>query len=162
MLRTLIFVVLGLVSIHSFAQTKIERISFKSRNVIKTPIVETAVLIENSGIEVKVYVSSKEIYTDTTMNKTVIDTSYVIKFQAFDKLSDAVLALPSSALMSNIVFKGLGGCQTEIEFGNEFNSITYNVWSPNVETKQREIEPYIAICKQVVKAGRLNFKEIIQ
>lgn len=162
MLRTLIFIVLGLLSVQSFAQTKIERISFKSRNVIKTPIVETSILIESSGIEVKVNVLSNEIYTDSTMNKTVIDTVYIIKYQAFDKLSDAVLSLPSSAFMANISFKGLGGCQTEIEFGNEFNSITYNVWSPNVETKKRELEPYIAVCKQVVKAGRLNYKDIIQ
>lgn len=162
MLRTLIFIVLGLISLQSFAQTKIERISFKSRNVIKTPIVETSILVENSGVEVKVYVYSKNIFPDTVDNKVVIDTVYTIKYQAFDKLSDAVLSLPSSAFMSNITFKGLGGCQTEIEFGNEFNSIAYNVWSPNVETKQRELDPYIAVCKQVVKAGKLNYKDIIQ
>jgi hypothetical protein len=162
MIKALFILFFGLFTFQTFAQSKIERISFKSRNVIHSPIIETFIMVENSGVEVKVNVVSKEIHADSINNRTTIDTTYIVKYQVFGKLSDAVLALPSSALMTNISFKGLGGCQTSVEFGNEFNSITYNVWSPNVETKQRQLDPYIAVAKLLIKAGKLNYKDLIQ
>jgi hypothetical protein len=148
-------------SINSFCQSKLELISFKSLNTVKTPNVESSILLKNNGVEVSVTVSIKQVDAEKIKIKSILDTVFIIKSQSFDKLENAVLTLNSTSFLSNIRFKGMKGFETEVTFGNDYNAIIYRVWSPFVETKKRGLDPYINFCKQIVKIGKLDAKSVL-
>lgn len=147
-----------------FGQVKISKIEFKSLNVYTLPQIETLIRIESNEIETKILVQQNSIMPDSinSLNKTLlIDTIYITKTQNFEKLTSSVIAITSTNLLSNLSYEGLQGCQTQIEYGNDFNSIIYKVWSPDKDTKARELDTYVALCKQITKLGKLNYKDII-
>lgn len=159
----LILSILLLFSSIIFSQSNLVFVSFKSRNTSQNPIVETTIRIENNGVEASIHVTSMTINDDGKKKSEVfIDSTYNLKLQNFEKFAQAALGLKSETFLPNINFKGLrGGKQTEIEFGNEYNSITYKVWSPFVETKKRQLDTYINTCKLFIKAGKLNVKDLL-
>lgn len=106
------------------------------------------------------HIKSLPMFKNEDWNKTIIDTTFVIKEDAFNIISEEVLKL-SKCDFSKSKENGLDGAAYSLEFRFERKEIEYNIWSPDYKTEERGLTNYLKVCKRIIEIAGLKTNEII-
>jgi hypothetical protein len=56
--------------------------------------------------------------------------------------------------------EGFDGAICSLSFGSANTQITYQVWSPDLNTRERRLEDYLKACEYIIKSAHLQPEEI--
>jgi len=100
-----------------------------------------------------------------TWLKRDADTVIKISKGEFNKIEEMLASLSTSK-----VLKGMNpldpsvsndGTIVTLEIAVVSNKISYCIWSPTYKTRERNLEPFLAICKEVLLLSKKNFKDFL-
>jgi hypothetical protein len=100
--------------------------------------------------------------TSTKWKSTKINESYSISETEFNEIVDAVQRISCDQIKSNLGYFGNDGTICKITFGNYFSEISYKIWTPNHETKERDLQNFLTACEVVLETGNLNPIKILK
>jgi hypothetical protein len=102
------------------------------------------------------------------LNKSKIDTMFKIQKEVFVNLSNEAVpilnkinVLNKTDVPDNSVQVIVDGHQFTIEYGTYTESVAYNIWHPDYDTKQRGLTNFLNLCKKIIEIGGLNPKDIL-
>ena len=139
---------------------KIDYIAFRFEHSLRIPYNRVIIEMINGQSEIEVKVHSVPMNNDKQWDNTKIDKSFKIDTKLFTDLANEVFALNKIDLKKAMT-GGLDGTECSIEFGTFGSTVTYKFWSPDVETKNRDLTDFIRICKKMIEIGGLNPKDIL-
>lgn len=110
-------------------------------------------------------------YTPYQLNKTIWqvfqnDTTFVVSDEQFSDIFDSLLELSSGA-----IFKGMEtsdpylpqhGGRVRLEYGTLEGSISIEIWSPWIDTEERNLSTFIQICEQIISVGNEQPRKILR
>ena len=105
-----------------------------------------------------------DINKNTTWYKRDADTIYSIPKSKFNEIVEMYVNLPTS-----LILKGMNpsnpsiwsdGTGVNIEIVIMQQSISYSVFNPKLNTKERNLEPFLSICEKLLLLAKVNPKEI--
>lgn len=144
------------------AQTGTMEIHFKFEHSRRIPNHYVTVDIErhyyDSIVTVKATSTSS---SNTKFTEFNIDTSFTTTLAEFRKLAATVLKINSSDISANFTGPGLDGTECEIKFGDGVNNITYQIWSPEMDTYTRKLTDYLNACKAILTIGCFDPDKIL-
>jgi len=111
-----------------------------------------------------IHVSVKSIPKDTVSLKwkqTRRDYSFELTLTEFEKVVAAVKKINCSDIANDLGSGGLDGTVCKIEIGGIGNGITYKVWSPDYDTKERSLQSFLDACKLILLTAKLDPKKIL-
>lgn len=160
----LIFSILLLISsIQSFGQNAdIYTVKFKFHHSRRIPDNYVSVSFERYGDSIHVFAES--IPKDTISLKwkeTKRKYSFEISMVDFQKVVTAVTKINCTDIASGLSFSGHDGTTCGIEIGGLGNGITYRVWTPNYNTQQRNLQPFLDACKVILLTAKLDPEKIL-
>jgi hypothetical protein len=146
----------------SYSQNGIKEISLTFHHSKRIPHNDVKIQIEERLNVVTVKVKSEPLKSDDKKwELTRIDTTFRITIEVFKQLGQAVLLIDGNNIAKGLNFRGKDGTICEIKFGNYFNAVIYQVWAVNYDTQKRKLESFLEACKLILKAGKLDPKEIL-
>lgn len=105
------------------------------------------------------------IYYDKpeTWLKRDADTVIKIRKEDFNSVAKEVMSLSSFELFkgmnpSNPII-GNDGIGVNLEIVVTMDKITYSIWSPTCDIKERNLDPFLAICKEILLLAKLKPKD---
>lgn len=113
------------------------------------------------GDSIRAYV--KCIPMDTSSPKwkeTILDTSFQITVIEFENIIASVRKINCNDIINGAGYCGKDGYYCEIEMGI-CNSISYKVWSPEYNTKERNLQAYLNAAKLIIIAAKLDPNKIL-
>ena len=113
------------------------------------------------GDSISVHVISEPMKNyDEKWNKTKINSTFELKKNVFDQLVVAVKKINCSDIVAGLDYSGFDGTICEISYGGISAEISYKVWTPEYETKERNLGYYMEVCKLILLTVKLEPKEI--
>jgi hypothetical protein len=98
-----------------------------------------------------------------TWLKRDADTIIKISKEDFDLVAEKVLGLSSVEMLkgSNPSNPTIGndGIGVILEIVVTMDKISYSIWSPSCNTKERNLEPFLAICKEILLIAKMKPKD---
>lgn len=156
----LILVFLSVACTAQKSNDKIDYIAFDFRHSLRIPNHTVSVEIITRQNEVIVKVKSYPMKDAEQWKNTIVDTSFTIDKDKFIELTNKAVDLKGIDLKKAAI-SGEDGTECSIEFGSFGNTITYKFWSPDYETNKRGLFKFVDLCKELIKVGGLNPKEIL-
>lgn len=144
----------------SFSQNTIYDIDFYFSHSRRIPNANVEIKIERRGNEVKLSVKSTPAQDDAKWAKFKVDTSFAISMDKFNSLINSVKSISCENIVKEVGSSGLDGTTCEIKFGDYGSSISYEIWSPDYDTKKRNLTDFLNACTLIVETAGLNPKEI--
>lgn len=141
-------------------QNQINFVNFEFTHSMRIPNHKVSIRIIKRINETEVIVHSDPMNNDPKWLKTKIYKRFKIKPNTYNKLSKNLLIL-NNINIDKAACDGKDGTTCSIEIGKLGASKTYNIWSPDHETKNRELVEYLKLCKQIIIIGRLDPKVIL-
>lgn len=92
---------------------------------------------------------------------TKIDTSFTIENKRFDELCEKVINLQDIDF-SRAFSYGEDGNDCTIEYGTRGSKVSYQFWTPESGTEERNLTYFYELCKEFLKIGNLNPDEIFE
>lgn len=161
----LILLFIGLISLatHSFGQEQdIHQIEFKFQHSLRIP--HNSVLIKmarlSDGTTVNVTSNPMNIESERWI-ETKLDDSFELPNSEFDEVVEAIQSIEYTDIKSNQDYVGKDGTTCEILFENNGTITSYKIWSPNYNTKERNLKAYLDACKLILKKAKLKPKKIL-
>jgi len=120
--------------------------------------------LTNDSMGYKLKVKSTPWSTEAKYSKNKIDTIYLVSKEEVNKIGELL-----NEMSSEQIFKGINvndimivneGRMCKLEYGSYLDKITFSIWSPDCDTKERNIELFYQACKEILKLGKLNPKKI--
>jgi hypothetical protein len=146
----------------SYSQNGIKEISLTFNHSRRIPHNDVKIQIEKRLNVVTVKVKSEPLLTtEKKWEHTRIDTMFKIPIEVFKQLEQAVLLIDGNNIVKGLDFTGMDGTTCKIKFGNYANAVTYQVWAVNYDTQKRKLGNFLEACKLILKAGKLDPKEIL-
>jgi hypothetical protein len=146
----------------TYTQSGIDEISLRFNHSMRIPHNEVTIQIVERQDAVTIKVKSEPLLTtEKKWEHTRIDTMFKISIEVFKLLEQAVLLIDGNNVVKGLDFTGMDGTTCEIKFGNYANAVTYQVWAVNYDTQKRKLESFLEACKLILKAGKLDPKEIL-
>jgi hypothetical protein len=142
--------------------TEIYTIKFNFHHSRRIPDNYVSVNLERYGDSI--HVSVKSIPMDTVSLKwkeTKQEYSFGLALTEFEKVVSSVKMINCMDIANGLGFIGFDGTVCEIEIGGIGTSITFKVWSPDYETKERNLQPFLEACKLILVTGKLDPKKIL-
>lgn len=98
-----------------------------------------------------------------TWLKRDADTIIIIGKEDFNRIAEKSMNLSSSMILkgmnpSNPII-GNDGTGVILEIVVTMDKISYSIWSPDYNTKERNLEPFLAICKEILLLAKLKPKD---
>jgi len=99
----------------------------------------------------------------TTWLKRDADTIIIISKDNFNKIAELSLRLSNLSIIS-------GMCKTDyilinndnvavnFEISEPYSKISYNIWNPNYNTKERNLDTFVDICKKILLLAESDYK----
>ena len=81
---------------------------------------------------------------------------FTITEEEFNQAVLAVSKIKSSSVSNEFGYSGYDGTTCSLEFGTYASSITYKVWSPDMETGKRNLKPFLDACNLIIRTGKLK------
>jgi hypothetical protein len=113
----------------------------------------------NKEDKIKVIAKSSPTYDDKRFQYSKIDTSFLIDRGEFIKIIDLIKSISASDIYSYSTM-GADGSSCGISFGNFQNLISYNVWSPDINTKERRLENFMIAFKAIIEIAKIDSEKI--
>ena len=132
---------------------------FKMNNKVEIHINTT----ENQSI---VSIRSYSIDDKSDSSFVSVDTCFIVSEASLNKLGAMLIELSSTKiygemdLSESIVL--YDGYRVDLFYGNGQGEIMFSIWSPNYETKERNLTKFYDICKEVLKLTHLKQKEVFR
>ena len=145
-----------------YSQSGINEITFNFRHSLRIPDHHVTIHIENYRHEITVKVKSEPLKGyEKEWGHTRIDTTYKITADVFQQLTQSVLLIDGNSIIKRLNDRGMDGTVCEIKFGSFQNAVSYKFWSPQYNTKQRNLDSFLDACKLIIRTGKLDPKEIL-
>jgi hypothetical protein len=128
----------------------------------RIPDNHVSVEFERSGD--KIQVSIKSIPKDSVSlewKKSKRKNSFELSLIEFNKVVAAIKKINCSDIVNNLGNSGFDGTDCEIVMGGLRSSISYNVWSPNYDTKERNLQSFLEACKLILLTAKLDPNKIL-
>lgn len=157
MCRSFIIIIYLFASLGAFSQKDVSNIEFTYTNERRS---------ENRKTAIKIYRVKKSPQYQLSLvlkdvSKNTKDTTFNITKQKFEEVVKAVNDISCVNIMSDIGNDGMDGTSSEIKFGNFGSFITYHIWLPVQQTKERNLESYLNACKLILVIAGLNPEVIL-
>lgn len=142
---------------------KIDEIEFSYINSRRIPFSEVKIKIakmpnNNSAI---VFVQSRSASNDPQWDYSKIEKSTIIDMVTFKKFANAASSLDKINIEKAYV-EGKDGSTWQIQFGSKGKNKSYNFWSPNYNTKERELTTFVNLSEQIIETSKLKKEEILK
>ena len=139
----------------------IKEIEFAFHHSLRIPFNE--VIIKAISHEDKAYivVKANPLHNDQRWRKTKIDTTYSLAPAEFERLEAMVKTVQTEEFINSMIGMGDDGTLWKLTFGDLQNTISYQVWTPHYETKERGLRTFIDVCTYMMKLAKLNHKKIL-
>jgi hypothetical protein len=161
----LLIFILSLITEACFAQQANGKIDFIKLNVKlwkRPPYYKVNIEIRKGMGEVFVSVNAG------TWDKLIIDTTFKIQKEVFVDLSNEVVptlnkinVLNKTDLPDNTVQVIVDGHNFSIEYGTLTESVVYNIWHPEWDTRERGLTDFLNLCKKIIEIGGLDPNKIL-
>lgn len=120
-----------------------------------------SVKISNSNgkdVKLKLHSEPAERYKEQK-SQTIIDTTFNIPFADYEKAVKLFKNISSSDIIDGNSNGGLvaDGTWCKIQFGYTTNSITYSVWTPDSNTKERKLNQFLECFEYLQKLSKMKF-----
>lgn len=101
-------------------------------------------------------VKSMPLNNDDQWSYSKIDTSFTISSDEFNKLTSTIEKMLDSGLGINDTVSGKDGSEWLLQF--EYKGVTkvYKAWSPDYDTKNRELNNFMENCRLIVETAKLK------
>ena len=139
---------------------KIDYIAFRFSHSLRIPYSQVTIEIIKRQTETIVEVHSKPMNNDNEWKSSKIDKSFGIEEKIFIELTNEVLDLNKIDLKKALV-GGVDGTECAIEFGTYGSTVTYKFWSPDYDTRKRELTDFMRLCKELIKIGGLDPSKVL-
>lgn len=139
----------------------IQTLTLEFSHSLRIPYNFVSVKIVKFKDTIKLKVSSKASSKNTQWSYSNFDKNYVITTKEFDEITMGVAKLDPDKISQNFKHMLIDGYTCKIEFGNYANSITYKLGGPNQKHTNDTTHRYFEICKMILKAAKLDPKEIM-
>jgi len=107
------------------------------------------------------------IYNDKpeTWLKRDFDTIINIRKEDFNKIAEMSMSLSSFTILKGInpsnPIIGNDGIVANLELVVTMDKISYSIWNPSSNTKERNLEPFLAICKEIILLAKMKPKDYL-
>jgi hypothetical protein len=158
----LLIIMLTSFTIESFGQNHgIYYVKFDFYHSLRIPNYHVSVDFQRYGDSISVRIISEPMKNqDEKWNKTKIDSTFELEKSEFDKVVEAVQKINCANIADGLDYSGLDGTTCEISYGGISTGISYKVWTPDYDTKKRNLEDYMDACKLILMTVKLDYKEI--
>jgi len=109
---------------------------------------------------------------DSSYNKSIgkeqvkIDTTHYIDKEQYDRIIESVKTINPNDICQNLLTEktwiGNDGYMCKLSCGTYLNQIVMDIWSPTSDTKERNLQPFLAVCKEILSLAGLNPKKILK
>jgi hypothetical protein len=140
-------------------ENQIDIISFKLKHSIRIPNYEVLIVISKEKNNTRIKVTSLPMFKKG-WETTIIDTAFYIDNKYFTELSKKISKFTNVNLKKAKV-NGKDGNSCKLTYGNSEWKSNLKFWTPDYNTEKRELTEFLNICKQIIKLGNLNPKEIL-
>lgn len=100
-----------------------------------------------------------------TWLKRDADTVIIVDKADFNRISEKSMNLSSSMVLKGMnpsnPMIGNDGNVANLEIVVTMDKITYSIWSPAYNTKARNLEPFLAICKEILLLAKIKPKDYL-
>ena len=97
--------------------------------------------------------------------QAMLDTSYFINKYQFDNIINLLKKVYPNHLfqeMTKNTWIGMDGLMCKLTYGTFQNQIILNIWSPLYDTKERKLEPFVAVCKEILRLANLKPRKYLR
>lgn len=148
---------------HSNIPQKIDEIEFSYTNSRRIPFNEVKIKIakmsnNNSAI---VFVQSRSASNDPQWDYSKIEKSIIIDMKIFKKFATAASSFEKINI-KKAYLDGKDGSTWQIQFGSKGKNKSYSFWSPNYNTKERELATFVKLSEQIIEISKLKKAEILE
>lgn len=138
------------------------QVKFDFYHSLRIPNHHVSVEFQRYGDSISVHVKSEHMKDqDSKWNDTKLNTTFEMTKSDFDKIVEVVAKINCSDIASGLDSTGRDGTTCEITYGSYSSGISYKVWSPDYDTKKRNLEEYLEACELILVKANLNPKEIL-
>lgn len=113
----------------------------------------------NKNDNIKVIAKSTPLYDDGSFQKSIIDTSFLIDRTEFQKIIGLIKNISANEIFSQETL-GDDGSTCRICFGTHQNYVSYSVWSPDYNTKERRLESFMLAFKTIIELAKIDPENI--
>ena len=158
----LLIIMLTGFTIETFGQDHgIYHVKFDFHHSRRIPNHHVSVDFQRYGDSIMVHVISEPMENQgEQFDKSKIDTVFELEKSEFDKVVETVQKINCSNIAAGLDYSGLDGTTCKISHGGISTEIAYTVWTPDYETKKRNLEDFMEACKMILKTVKLDPKEI--
>jgi len=143
---------------YNYLQINLEiQTSKKENNNIRISLYQEDSVSFFLGIKKNPILNSKDY---KTWLKRDADTIIKISKEDFNLVTEKIMGLSSFEVLkgmnqSNPII-GNDGTGVILEIVLTMDKISYTIWNPSCDTKKRKLEPFLAICKELVLLAKMN------
>jgi len=130
----------------------------------KNPYIRFSLYYQDSLFYISIK-NNPKIYNDKpeTWLKRDADTIIKISKENFNKIAEMCMNLSSYTIFKRMnpsnPIMGMDGIIVNLELVVTMDKISYSIWSPDYNTKERNLEPFLAICKEILLLAKLKPKD---
>ncbi len=103
---------------------------------------------------------------DKTWLKRDSDTVLKIRKEDFSSVAKEVMSLSSFEILKgmnpSVLMIGSDGVSVNLEIDVNTDKISYCIGSPTFNTKERNLEQYLAICREILLLAKINPKDYLR
>lgn len=143
---------------------KINEIEFSYTNSRRIPFSEVKIKIakmSNNNNSAIVFVQSRSASNDPQWDYSKIEKSIIIDMKTFKKFATAASSLEKINI-KKAYLDGKDGSTWQIQFGSKGKNKSYSFWSPNYNTKERELATFVKLSEQIIEISKLKKEEILE
>lgn len=142
----------------SAQQNDIYFVKFEFNHSLRIDNYHVLVELQRRGNDITVHVVTEpmEGYDGTKRNY-----QFELSKAEFDEVCAGVKQIDCKDIVNDLGTLGLDGTICEIEYGSYATAISYKVWSPDLDTRKRNLTPFLNACKLILETGKLKPKEIL-
>jgi hypothetical protein len=138
----------------------LSHVEFELYHSLRIPNQHVKIDIDRSNDSiVSMHVISNPAENSTKWAKTKIDTIYILDLKIFREILIAILKITKIDVTKAITI-GLDGTSCTLAFGSLYNDISFTFWSPDYDTKERDLTYFVEACDLIIKTAKLKPKDI--
>ena len=135
-------------------------LEFHFEHSLRIPDYMIDIVINKRKDSINLHLTSTPMKGHPEWEYTKRDTSFRIADSVFNQLLNSVREISSKDL-EYALDEGDDGESCEIRYGNYQNWISYLVWTPGYNSKERKTKDFLEACRQIIKAAKLDPNKIL-
>lgn len=148
---------------HNYLQTNLEfQSSINNNNNLRISLYQEDSVSFFLGIKKNPILDSKNF---NTWLKRDADTIIKITREDYNSVMEKIMALSSVKVLSGMnpsnPIIGNHDIIVSLEIVSIMDKIEYSIWSPGTNTKERNLEPFLAICKEILLLSKIKSKDYL-